>query len=43
LEEIMGVWGAGLYSSDMAADLRATIKSVLRLPYDESEHHGNAS
>jgi hypothetical protein len=31
----MGVWGAGLYSSDMAADMRATIKSVLRLPLDE--------
>jgi hypothetical protein len=35
LEEIMGVWGAGLYSGDMAADMRATIKSVLRLPFDE--------
>jgi hypothetical protein len=32
---MMGVWGAGLYSSDMAADMRATIKSVLRLPFDE--------
>ena len=31
----MGVWGAGLYSGDMAADMRATIKSVLRLPFDE--------
>jgi hypothetical protein len=31
----MGVWGTGLYSSDMAADMRATIKSVLRLPLDE--------
>src|SRR5262245_11271909 len=31
----MGAWGAGLYSSDMAADMRATIKSVLRLPLDE--------
>jgi hypothetical protein len=31
----MGVWGTGLYSSDMAADLRATIKTVLRLPFDE--------
>jgi hypothetical protein len=28
-------WGAGLYSGDMAADLRATIKTVLRLPFDE--------
>jgi hypothetical protein len=31
----MGTWGAGLYSSDIAADMRATIKSVLRLPLDE--------
>jgi len=31
----MGAWGAGLYSSDMAADMRATVKSVLRLPFDE--------
>ena len=31
----MGAWGIGLYSSDMAADMRATIKSVLRLPFDE--------
>lgn len=31
----MGVWGSGLYSGDMAADMRATIKSVLRLPFDE--------
>lgn len=31
----MGAWGTGLYSSDMAADMRATIKSVLRLPFDE--------
>ena len=31
----MGAWGAGLYSSDIAADMRATIKSVLRLPFDE--------
>ncbi len=31
----MGAWGLGLYSSDMAADMRATIKSVLRLPLDE--------
>ena len=31
----MGAWGTGLYSSDMAADMRATIKSVLRLPLDE--------
>jgi len=32
----MGAWGVGLYSSDMAADVRATIKSVLRLPFDEN-------
>jgi len=31
----MGAWGTGLYSSDMTADMRATIKSVLRLPLDE--------
>ena len=31
----MGAWGTGLYSSDMAADMRSTIKSVLRLPVDE--------
>jgi hypothetical protein len=31
----MGTWGAGLYSSDMAADMRAVIKSALRLPVDE--------
>ena len=31
----MGAWGTGLYSSDMAADMRSTIKSVLRLPFDE--------
>ena len=31
----MGAWGVGLYSSDMAADMRSTIKSVLRLPFDE--------
>src|SRR2546423_9451204 len=31
----MGAWGAGLYSSDMAADVRAVIKSALRIPFDE--------
>ena len=31
----MGAWGIGLYSSDMAADMRSTIKSVLRLPFAE--------
>jgi hypothetical protein len=35
LENIMGAWGTGLYSSDMAADMRATVASVLRLPFDE--------
>src|SRR2546421_4246761 len=31
----MGAWGAGLYSSDMAADMRAVVKSALRIPFDE--------
>jgi len=31
----MGTWGAGLYSADMALDLRATIGKLLRLPFDE--------
>lgn len=31
----MGAWGVGLYSSDMAEDMRAVVKSVLRLPFDE--------
>jgi len=31
----MGTWGAGLYSADMALDLRATIGALLRLPFDE--------
>lgn len=30
----MGVWGAGLYSSDFAMDLRAVIAAVVRLPFD---------
>lgn len=30
----MGVWGAGLYSGDFAADLRGSIKAVLRLPFE---------
>lgn len=30
----MGVWGAGLYSGDFAADLRSSIKSVVRLPFE---------
>ena len=32
----MGTWGAGLYSADMALDLRATIGALLRLPFDEA-------
>ena len=32
----MGAWGAGLYSSDDALDLRAAIASVSRLPHDGS-------
>jgi len=31
----MGTWGAGLYSADMALDLRATIGALVRLPFDE--------
>lgn len=31
----MGAWGVGLYSSDMAMDMRPLIKSALRLPFDE--------
>jgi hypothetical protein len=30
----MGVWGAALYSSDFAMDLRSTIKAIARLPFD---------
>lgn len=30
----MGVWGSGLYSSDFAKDLRASISAVSRLPYE---------
>ena len=30
----MGAWGAGLYSSDFALDLRATVDAVARLPLD---------
>lgn len=30
----MGAWGAGLYSSDYAMDLRSTIRAVARLPYE---------
>ena len=31
----MGAWGAGLYSADMALDLRARIGALLRLPFDQ--------
>src|SRR5712672_555170 len=31
----MGAWGTGLYSSDFAADLRAVVAVVSRLPLDE--------
>ena len=31
----MGAWGTGLYSGDFAADLRAAIAAVARLPLDE--------
>ena len=30
----MGTWGAGLYSGDFAADLRATVAALSRLPFD---------
>ena len=30
----MGAWGTGLYSSDLALDLRGTIGAVARLPFD---------
>ena len=30
----MGVWGAGIYSSDYAADLRSMIRAITRLPFD---------
>jgi hypothetical protein len=29
----MGTWGTGLYANDLAADLKSTISSVLRLPF----------
>ena len=33
----MGTWGAGLYSNDMALDLRSTVRAVARLPLAGSE------
>jgi hypothetical protein len=33
----MGAWGGGLYDSDYALDLKATIKGVLRAPLSDDE------
>jgi hypothetical protein len=33
----MGAWGVGLYSNDMALDLKSTVASVLRLPLSPDE------
>jgi hypothetical protein len=33
----MGTWGVGLYANDLAADLKTTIASVLRLPLPPDE------
>jgi hypothetical protein len=33
----MGAWGGGLYDSDFALDLKATIKGVLRAPFGDDE------
>lgn len=33
----MGAWGAGLYSNDIALDLRGTVAAVCRLPLDGAE------
>jgi hypothetical protein len=33
----MGAWGIGLYASDFALDLRATVGAVARLPLDEDK------
>jgi hypothetical protein len=30
----MGVWGTGLYSGDLAIDLRSAIRAIARLPFD---------
>jgi len=30
----MGVWGSGLYSGDLAADLRSAIRAIARLPFE---------
>jgi hypothetical protein len=31
----MGAWGPGLYSSDLAMDLKATVGAVVRLPFSD--------
>jgi hypothetical protein len=33
----MSAWGIGLYASDFALDLRATVGAVARLPLDEDK------
>ena len=33
----MGAWGVGLYSSDLALDLRTTIGAISRLPFEPVE------
>lgn len=33
----VGTWGPGLYSDDIAADLKATLASLLRLPLEPDE------
>ena len=33
----MGTWGTGIYSNDVAADLKSTVVSVMRLPLDADE------
>ena len=33
----MGAWGAGLYSSDTAADLKSLIGAIVRLPVPDAE------
>jgi hypothetical protein len=33
----MGAWGVGLYSNDVALDLKSTVASVLRLPFSPDD------
>ena len=33
----MGTWGPGLYSNDIAKDLKSTIAAVVRLPFDAAD------